>query len=908
MPARYSFANFTVKELLIALLAVCVFLLVVVFGGLASLQVSKRQFEAEAQNIAAVLRSGIDVAEGVVTSLDASDYSSADTAQLQSHFSTVLSNYEYVSGLGGFASFDSGQLSKPEMRSQDAADNNTIVWYFDQSGAVTSASPLSDGESHLPVTVFLSRHQSEEQQQADLTGFDLNKVTNQKTLSAIEKSSGQSIISPLPADWSRSGELLLFRSSELSDDTTQGYMLELDLDEMAASGGVEISLFDIELAIFSEQSEFATTTSYETLYTQLANAQSQLKFVKYFKENKWLSTFSLGDKTISLGISRPAGFSDNVILPLVLIGAFLSLMFLTIMQLVRKRRQALKLQKIESEKLYRARYRAAVTLASIDDAVITTDVDENILYVNEAAEKLLGYSEADIQGSRVDSVVVHAEEDGNLVLFSADNTRRYINKKQSQLKDLNGEFTGHVIVLRDISVEHLLTQELKHKVNHDLLTGLSNRLNFENQLHNLINGSETNSTEYTGNGHVLCFIDLDRFKEVNDTCGHDAGDELLIQVAQTFSTNVREYDLVARLGGDEFGIVLRNCTRDSATEVTARIQKCFQSFFFNYGEHVFPVRCSIGFVHFMPDECAFDDVIKSADAACFDAKHLGRNSICERIVGDSTKQTDQGSMWLPRLKSALELESFTLLTQPVVSLRDGSCVSHEVLLRLNEDGVLTSPNAFMKSAVRYELAERIDRWVVENTLARLVLLRSEYVKDSFSINLSSQSIESEGFLVFLKEQISHSGIDPSRLCFDIRESDLLSKPAGSEAFCLELRAMGCDVALDDFGAGMTSFALLKTIPVVALKIDGSLTSNLNSTESTGSEVSAEYNADRAMVRSIHSFASSMGLKTIAEQVEGRECLEALRVLGVDYAQGSAVGVEVPFEFLLGDNEADLIAA
>lgn len=900
MSVRYTDASFSIKELLIALVAACVFLLVVSVGSVAGLQISKRQFEAEAQNIAAVLRSGIDVADGVVTSLNASVYAIADPDKLHSHFSRVLSSYEYVTGLGRFEAMSKDQLSALESRLSGTGDSSNTAWYFDNSGAVAQAKNLSGSETYLLLTVFKSAYSAQPTVHTDLTGFDLGAVTANKALSTLATSSEQSIVAPLPADWSRPGELLLFQSSEDDAKLVRGYMLELDLDEMASSGGVEIQHYDLNLSMFREQGEFTTDSPHETLYSQMADEKSGLKFEKWFDNNKWLNSFTLGDKTILLEISAPTGLPGSLVGLLCLTGVFLSIIFLTIIHLIRKRRHAQRLQKIESEKLYHARYRAAVTLASIDDAVITTDIEDKILYANESAEKLLGYSETDIQGRKVDSVVVHAEEDGDLVLFSADNSRRYINKKQSPLKDLNGELFGQVLVLRDVSVEHSLTQELKHKVNHDLLTGLSNRLSFENQLHKLISTTEQTHAK---DGHVLCFIDLDRFKEVNDTCGHDAGDELLIQVAETFSSNVREYDLVARLGGDEFGILLRNCTRAAAEQATDRIQKCFQSFFFNYDDHIFPVRCSIGFVHFIPGTCDFDDVIKSADAACFDAKHRGRNSICERTVGDSQKKSDQGSMWLPRLKSALELESFDLFVQPVVSLRNGSCVTHEVLLRLNENGVLTSPKYFLKSAVRYELAEQIDRWVVQNALGNLSLLRSEYAGDKFAINLSSQSIESNEFLDFLKEQILHSGIDPARLCFDIKESDLLSKPADSEDFCRELRSIGCEVALDDFGAGMTSFALLKTIPVNTLKIDGSLIENLKSTND-----GVCFNADQAMVRSINSFASSMGLSTIAEQVESDECLEALRVLGVEYAQGSAVAVEVPFETLLVDRDIGLKAA
>jgi len=877
-----------------------------------------------------VLRSGIGVADGVVTSLEAASHSAVDGAQLQSHFSNVLGNYEYVSALGRYEKFTPGQLAASEKDFANADASVKGAWYFDAAGEIQSIAPASAKTTHLPVTAFKSRFAAKQIEFLDLTGLDLNTVKNTRASNAISKTSGQTIITSVPEVWSRPGELLIFRSGINADGSERGYLLELDLDEMASTGGIELNEFAINFSMFSEQGEFASGAASESLYQRSAQSQTGLKFEGWLHDNKWLKSFSLGDKTLLLEVGAQSGLSASLVTLLFIISLFFTLIYLLIMQLISKRQHAQALQRLESEQLHRSRYRAAVTLASIDDAVITTDVDQKILYANEAAEKLLGYSEARMQGESAASVVIQEEEEGNLVLLSADNTRRYINKKQSPLKDQKGELSGHVLVLRDITVEHNLTRELTHKVNHDLLTGLSNRLSFEQQLHEMVStewvprkpksSGEATARETAGQeqaadkgernsvhnaGHVLCFIDLDRFKEVNDTCGHDAGDELLKQVAETFTTNVRDYDLVARLGGDEFGIVLRDCSRDDGFQGISRIQECFQSFYFEYEGHVFPVRCSIGFVHFLPGTCNFDEVIKSADAACFDAKGLGRNSVCERIVGDSTKKSDHGSKWLPRLKQALQHESFELLIQSMMSLKSGAMTTHEVLLRLKENDTLISPTAFMKSAVRYELAEEIDQWVVVNVLQKIASLPAQFAEDQFVINLSSQSVQSAVFKDFLESEITLAGVAPERLCFDIKESDLLSKPAASIEFCRSLRDIGCMVALDDFGAGMTSFALLKSIPVTTLKIDGSLVSDLKNCDTS------EAIADCAMIKSIHSFASSMGLVTIAEQVETGECLEVLRFLNVDYAQGSAVAVEQLFDNLLiqqPDNNSGLKAA
>ncbi len=893
MSERYQINNFSIRQLLIVLMALGLSLLVVGVGSFISLQYDKRQFEAEAQNISATVRSGISVADGIVTSLVASGYDSTNKTQLQSHFADLLSNYEYVSALGRFDT-DSGINGQLPAESFGGVTDQIAPWFFDGVGAIRPTSSRTLSPASLPVTVFKSRYLGKQEQATDFTGFDINSILNDE--SSVAESTEQALILPVPEHWSRPGELLLFRSEDDNTDSLHGYMLELDLHELAMVSGIEIARLNLELSMFSEQGEFASTQASQKLYSQVSEPGSQLKFTRWFDDNRWLKSFQVGDKTLVVSISTPAGLSVDQAAAVCFIASFLSLIFLTIMYLLRKRQHAVRLQRIESEKLYQARYRAAVTLASIDDAVLTTDVEEQILYANDAAVKLLGVSEADMQGCKMDTIVVHEEEAGNLILHAIDGKKRYINRKKSPLKGVHGEYSGQVHVLRDISVEHNLTQELRHKVNHDALTGLANRRHFECQVQELLFESADIADQ---NGHVICFIDLDRFKEVNDTCGHDAGDELLVKIAEKFTANVRANDLVARLGGDEFGIVIRNCTHSSARIVMDRIQSDFQSFYFDYDDHIFPIRCSIGFAHFKSGASSFEEVVKSADAACFDAKRAGRNSICERLVGDSNKGTDQASMWLPRLETALDVGGFELLTQPAISLHGDAPAIHEVLLRLDEDGELTSPLAFMKSAVRYELAEKIDCWVVESVLTRLSLLPSGYCEDSFAINLSSQSIESEDFIDFLRHQITNNNVDPGRLCFDVKESDLLSDLSKSAAFCTELRAMGCAVALDDFGAGLTSFDLLKSIPMSILKIDQSLIANLANCDITrGSDC-----IDSAMVRSINSFASNMGLLTIAEQVESADCLEALRNLGVDYAQGTAVAAVSSFDVLLQSTDA-----
>ncbi len=884
----------SIQKLVIAFVSLCLFSLVLAFGSWADLQISKRQFQAEAQNIVAVLRSGMSVVDGLATSLDASNYSATDRGQehLNVHLTKILGNYDYVVSLGRFENVQGSELEAFESLLAASETEASSMWRYNDT-VVTPIKNSSRLRKHYPLSVVKTRFDSDS---PDFTGFDLASYARARAIIQNPGTAGRSVVAPIPANWARPEHLMMLRTSVRNEALSGGYLLEVNVEEMASSGGVPLSDFGLSLSMFSEQGEFESSAQTDVLYNREGQVQSSALLSKQFEKNRWLSSFDVGDKTLILEISRTTGLSLKFAVATLFMATLLPLMFLLIVHLNGKRRQAQKLQRIESEKLYHARHRASVTLASIGDGVITTDKEYNILYANGAAEQLLGYSSEQLQGKTIDEVVVlrsgrstdKLEEDEGLTLLSADGSTIHVNIKESALEDSDGQHSGKVVVLRDVSTERSLTLALQHRVNHDSLTGLSNRFNFEQKIDELFVEPSAESV-----GYGVCFIDLDRFKEVNDTCGHGAGDELLIRIATAFKQNVREEDLVARLGGDEFGIVLHRCSRADAMIVAERIREYFQSFYFEYGEHTFPVRCSIGLVHFDPAESSRDEVMKSADAACYDAKNKGRNSICERVVGEELLKSSADTVtWLPRIKDALANDKFTLHVQSIAALSDGAISSHEFLLRMiADDGSLISPIAFMKTAVRYELALDIDRWVVTRALDNISRLPAENLSDRFSINLSTQAIGSSEFLEFLSGQIVLSGVEVSRLSFDIKENDVLQNPAAAAEFCQSLHAMGCTVALDDFGASMTSFNALKTLPVSVLKIDGSLIANLNGASSTDSVPNADY----ALVKSIHSFASSMGLTTIAEQVEDRACLDVLKAMKVDYAQGVAIARPVSFE-------------
>jgi len=901
-----KFLMSTIRKIVVFLIAAALFALFVSVGSWASAQISKRQFETEARNVVAVLRSGVSVTDGLITSLGASDYTvSGDTGndKLNSHLATVLAKYDYVAGIGRF----------DKIVDVSDATGTDGIWQYDQSGA---REPIQAGSTRQSLYPLTTARFSSASTLDDLTGFDLASVPTVKLEIENRLSSGQSIIVAPPEHLQRSGHLWVFLSNAAGADgdasDTGGYLLEVDIEEMASSGGVvTFDSFGLSLSKFAVQGEFQSDARADSLYyrqvgSKQNNSTARASFLsKWMGEHRLISSIEIGGKTLIMEVWQDSGLSSRVGLFLTVIGLWLALMFLAIVDLHGKRRAAQKLQRLESQKLYSSQHRAAVTLASIGDAVITTDVGNTVLYANGAAESLLGYSLDQMQGRVLDQIVVPVSRidsyDESLVIKSADGTEVYVDKKESELKHSDGELSGKVIVLRDVSVEHKLTEELRHKVNHDSLTGLSNRFNFEQQMDALFE-SETDKNQR----HAVCFIDLDRFKEVNDTCGHAAGDELLIQIAGTFQDNVRDSDLVARLGGDEFAVVLHNCAKTDALQVANRIRDYFQSFYFEYAGHVFPVRCSIGLIDFEPTETDLDSVIKAADTACFDAKKQGRNSICEGSLNQLSKTTESEVQWLPKIKDAIESNRFHLCVQSIASLSDGLVNRHEILLRMVDDnGEHINAAFFMKTAERYDLSLDIDKWVISRALEEIAKLPVMFEGHQFSINLSKQAIGSDRFVEYLKNRIVLSGVSASRLCFDIKESDTLSSPVVAAEFCRQLQSIGCTVALDDFGGSMTSLSAIKSLPVNMLKIDGSLITELSRAPSlaVASDALAEghmVNPDLVLVKAIHSFASSMGLATIAEQVDNQDCLDILRMLQIDFAQGFGISKPQPFEEFVSD--------
>jgi diguanylate cyclase (GGDEF)-like protein len=431
----------------------------------------------------------------------------------------------------------------------------------------------------------------------------------------------------------------------------------------------------------------------------------------------------------------------------------------------------------------------------------------------------------------------------------------------------------------EIERSRLLRDKLIYQATHDALTSLINRSEFERRLQRVLD----NVHHEHHSEHVLCYLDLDQFKVINDTSGHAAGDALLQQVTEILKSKIRKRDTLARLGGDEFGILMEHCSLGQANRTASNLYEAVRGFRFAWEDKIFRVSFSMGVVPISPISGDLTDVLQQADAACYEAKDQGRDRI--HIVykaEDAEVARRRGEMgWVERIGRALEDQRFTLVYQPQATLTDGSQAGLrcEILLRLIEnDQQVISPAVFMRSAERYNMAMRIDQWVVQEVLATLHR-NARYLDrlDECSINLSGQSVGSAEFLEWLVDNLTRFSTPPEKLCFEITEATAMINFDRGAQFISRVRELGCRVALDDFGTGLCSFAYLRSLPVDYLKIDGSLVQDIDHDP-----------VAFAMVRSINEIGHLMGKKTVAEFAGNDTIIAKLQGISVDFAQGFGV--------------------
>lgn len=554
-------------------------------------------------------------------------------------------------------------------------------------------------------------------------------------------------------------------------------------------------------------------------------------------------------------------------------------------------------RKIAETRVFEEKERAQVTLQSIGDGVITTDRDGCIDYINPVAQDLTGWDLRSARGtpigeimtivnehtrSSVDNPVTRCLKEGrvialaeNSVLIARQGAEIPIQDSAAPIRDRIGNIIGAVMVFHDVSKETRLFRQLSYQASHDAVTGLINRREFENQLVAALESTRGNA-QLT---HGVLYIDLDQFKVVNDTFGHTAGDELLLQVSEIIQANIRSTDILSRLGGDEFGVLLERCDENRAMEVAESIRDAIEEHRFSWQDAFTNVRCSIGVVVATHESPSVASVMSSADVACYSAKDMGRNQI--HLYKDSDASVRHEEMkWVSRITSAVDDGRLELFYQPIIGIgaEEESAPGHyELLLRMrDESGDLVQPDQFIPAAERYNLMSTLDRWVIREALTKLADSNSESdaARFTLAINLSGTSLSEDRFLEFVIEELSRRKLPSGAVCFEITETAAISNLSRVVHFMQALKKLGCKFSLDDFGSGLSSFTYLKNLPVDYLKIDGQFIRNV-----------VENAVDESMVRAINQVGHAMGIKTIAERVENRAVMDKLAELGVSYAQG-----------------------
>ena len=562
---------------------------------------------------------------------------------------------------------------------------------------------------------------------------------------------------------------------------------------------------------------------------------------------------------------------------------------------------------VAENKLEQEKQRNRITLKLLKDGVITTDMDCNIESMNPVAEGLTGWPSYEAKGNNLDNVfkLIDAntrerktnlgneclnsnkpiETRNNLILLDRFNNEHPIDLSISPSSSLNIETGGLVLIFKDASETKRLTQEITHQASHDALTGLLNRQEFEYRLEKAIASAITHDVQ-----HVLCYLDLNQFKIINAQAGHTAGDTILKQAAEQMKQHMRSIDVFARLGGDEFSLLLVNTTIEHARVIAQELIDTIRNSTFKWRDQHFEIGLSIGLISI--DKHSHDPahMLTRAELACFTAKDHGRNKMhIYRKEDDELTRRHTEMMRAAGVTGALQEDRFRIYCQPIVALSPESTESshYELLIRLTDPkGDLIMPASFIPAAERYGLMSSIDRWVIRTAFHSYDDIFGQNSGVQIAINLSGNSLNDDTLLDFIKDEISATNIEPSTVCFEITETAAISNLDQVSQLILELKRIGCRFALDDFGSGLSSFAYLKNLPVDYLKIDGSFVHDM-----------IDDTIDHAMVEAINQVGHIMGIGTIAECAESDEVVEMLRELGVDYAQGFAIGSPMPLEGL-----------
>ena len=536
--------------------------------------------------------------------------------------------------------------------------------------------------------------------------------------------------------------------------------------------------------------------------------------------------------------------------------------------------------------------KAQITFKSIGDAVLTTNSTGKLEYLNDKAESLLGMTSKQVINKHVSEVFIahdiendrkisdliieylngnfESQISNNIDLTPQNKTNIKINLSLSPILNENNIVQGLVITFYDVTKSFELLRKIEYQATRDALTGLLNRREFEHKV------KQTLSLYESDTSHAFMIIDLDRFKIVNDSCGHQAGDELLKQLALRLKSLIRKSDMIARLGGDEFAIFLPNIDKAHALNQSEEILKSVSSYRFLWQDKTFTLGASIGLVIALPESSSYDYLYHSADTACYIAKNEGRNRIHLLSSDDAgiQKQTADKN-WVARLNKAIEDDDFYLYGQSIIPIspRAEGKKHVEILIRMvDDDRNIISPMAFIPTAERYGFMHRIDKLVLTKVC--------NYIKQTplestlYAVNLSGQTLSTKTAMDELVAIVKKSNILDGRLCLEITETAAIANLEFARDFMISMQELGCYIALDDFGSGLSSFSYLKNLPLDYIKIDGVFVREM-----------LEDKSSLIMVDAIHSVGKKLGLMTVAEFVENTETIKLLKEIGVDLAQG-----------------------
>lgn len=565
----------------------------------------------------------------------------------------------------------------------------------------------------------------------------------------------------------------------------------------------------------------------------------------------------------------------------------------------------------KQDALFKEKEQAMITLESIADGVVTTDTNGQVLYMNPVAERLTGWQTEEVKGHSLNEIFLLFNEQTHervanpimtclrlgwmqsmsqhCMLRPRIGNEIFVEDTVAPTRNKDGDITGAVMVFHDVTESRDMAKKLSYQATHDSLTGLINRADFERYLIDILERVDE-KTE-----HALCYLDLDQFKVINDTCGHMAGDQLLQNISKLLSHRIRKTeDTLARLGGDEFVLLLEHCNLEQASKIAQSLCDAIQDYRFVWREKPFTVGISIGVVALNINSHDFQDVLSKADTACYMAKEKGRNRVHTYLVDDEELMQRQSEMEVvSSITQAFENDLFQLFFQPIVPMDhpEKATQHYELLLRMKDkQGNWLPPGFFLPAAERYNLVHKVDRWVIRTAFSWLARNPDHLEQlECCAINLSGISLNDEMLFDFISMQFKLTNVPPEKICFEITETAAITNLARAIGFINQLRGLGCKSALDDFGSGMSSFAYLKNFPIDYLKIDGMFVKDILNDP-----------IDNAMVKSINDIGHVLGLKTIAEFVEDAEIYDRLKELGVDEAQGYYVAQPLPIELLIDD--------